>query len=422
MQFNQQHLQALASELVKGIKTEADLNALSRQLIKLTVETALNAELTEHLGYDKHANRPRLSFEPDDVDERASATGNAPGNARNGSSIKRLKGTHGEVDIAIPRDRQASFEPQLVRKHQTRLTQMDEQILTLYAKGLTTREIVETFKDMYDADVSPALVSKVTDRVLEQITAWQSSPLDSVYAIVYLDCIVLKIRDNMRVINKSIYVALGVNMEGRKQLLGLWMSENEGAKFWLSVLTQLKSRGLQDILFACVDGLKGFPEAVAAEYPHAKVQLCIVHMVRNSLRFVSWKDYKAVSTDLKRVYQASTEALALSELERFEQVWGAQYPQIARSWTTNWANLRTIFEYPPDIRKAIYTTNAIESLNSVIRAATKRRKLFPSDDSAMKVVYLAIEQASKKWTMPIHNWRQALARFQLEFGERINVN
>lgn len=425
MQFNQQHLQALASELAKGIKTQADLNALSRQLIKLTVETALNAELTEHLGYDKHADRPKLSFEPDDGDDSGqhlSAKGNAPANARNGSSIKRLKGTHGEVDIAIPRDRQASFEPQLVRKHQTRLTQMDEQILTLYAKGMTTREIVETFKDMYDADVSPALVSKVTDKVLEQITAWQSSPLDSVYAIVYLDCIVLKIRDNMRVINKSIYVALGVDMEGRKQLLGLWMSENEGAKFWLSVLTQLKSRGLQDILFACVDGLKGFPEAIAAEYPNTKVQLCIVHMVRNSLRFVSWKDYKAVSTDLKRVYQAATEALALSELERFEQAWGAQYPQIAKSWTANWANLRTIFEYPPDIRKAIYTTNAIESLNSVIRSATKRRKLFPSDESAMKVVYLAIEQASKKWTMPIHNWRQALARFQLEFGERINVN
>jgi putative transposase len=433
MQYNQQALQALASELAKGIKTEADLNALSRQLIKLTVETALNAELTEHLGYDKHTRKPkpRQSFETDaqtehdgagDADIEPHQVSVNARNTRNGSASKRLKGTHGDIEISIPRDREASFEPQLVRKHQTRLTQMDEQILSLYAKGLTTREIVATFKDMYDADVSPALVSKVTDRVLEQITAWQSRPLDSVYAIVYLECIVLKIRDNMRVINKAIYVALGVDMDGRKQLLGLWMSQNEGAKFWLSVLTQLKSRGLQDILFTCVDGLKGFPEAIGAEYPHTKVQLCIVHMVRNSLRFVSWKDYKAVAADLKRVYQATTEALALSELERFEALWGTQYPQIAKSWTLHWANLRTIFEYPPDIRKAIYTTNAIESLNSVIRAATKRRKLFPSDDSAMKVVYLAIEQASKKWTMPIHNWRQALARFQLEFGGRINVN
>jgi putative transposase len=428
MQYNQQALQALASELAKGIKTEADLNALSRQLIKLTVETALNAEMSEHLGYDKHTRKPKKPFETDaqidtdDADTQPIQVSSNALNTRNGSATKRLKGTHGDIEISIPRDREASFEPQLVRKHQTRLTQMDDQILSLYAKGLTTREIVATFKDMYDADVSPALVSKVTDRVLEQITAWQSRPLDSVYAIVYLDCIVLKIRDNLRVINKAVYVALGVDMDGRKQLLGLWMSENEGAKFWLSVLTQLKSRGLQDILFACVDGLKGFPEAIAAEYPLTKVQLCIVHMVRNSLRFVSWKDYKAVAADLKRVYQATTEALALSELERFEQLWGVQYPQIAKSWTLHWANLRTIFEYPPDIRKAIYTTNAIESLNSVIRAATKRRKLFPSDDSAMKVVYLAIEQASKKWTMPIHNWRQALARFQLEFGARINVN
>jgi putative transposase len=428
MQYNQQALQALASELAKGIKTEADLNALSRQLIKLTVETALNAEMSEHLGYDKHTRKPKKPFETeaqidtDDADTQPIQVSSNARNTRNGSATKRLKGTHGDIEISIPRDREASFEPQLVRKHQTRLTQMDGQILSLYAKGLTTREIVATFKDMYDADVSPALVSKVTDRVLEQITAWQSRPLDSVYAIVYLDCIVLKIRDNLRVINKAVYVALGVDMDGCKQLLGLWMSENEGAKFWLSVLTQLKSRGLQDILFACVDGLKGFPEAIAAEYPLTKVQLCIVHMVRNSLRFVSWKDYKAVAADLKRVYQATTEALALSELERFEQLWGVQYPQIAKSWTLHWANLRTIFEYPPDIRKAIYTTNAIESLNSVIRAATKRRKLFPSDGSAMKVVYLAIEQASKKWTMPIHNWRQALARFQLEFGERINVN
>ncbi len=398
-------LKALATELAKDIKTEADLNALSRELLKLTVETALNAELTEHLGYEKHGD---------------SAV--ARGNARNGASIKRLKGQHGDVEILTPRDREGSFEPQLVRKHQTRLTQMDDQILTLYAKGLSTREIVQTFKEMYDADVSATLVSRVTDRVLEQITQWQARPLDVLYPIVYLDCIVIKIRDNMRVINKSIYLALGVNMDGHKDLLGLWMSENEGAKFWLSVLTELKSRGVQDILIACVDGLKGFPEAIAAEFPQTRIQLCIVHLVRNSLKYVSWKDYKAVTADLKRIYQSATEDQALAELQRFAQQWDALYPQIAKSWTTHWVNLRTIFEYPPEIRKAIYTTNAVESLNSVIRAATKRRKLFPSDESALKVVYLAIEQASRRWTMPIQNWKMALNRFVIEFGERIHAH
>ena len=401
LSMDREKLKALASELAKDIKTEADLNALSRELLKLTVETALNAELTEHLGYEKHGDSK------------------ARGNARNGATPKRLKGQHGEVEICTPRDRAGSFEPQLVRKNQTRLTSMDDQILTLYAKGLSTREIVDTFKEMYDADVSATLVSRVTEKVLEQVTQWQSRPLDAIYPIVYLDCIVIKIRDNLRVINKAIYLALGVNMDGKKDLLGLWMSDNEGAKFWLSVLTELKNRGVQDILIACVDGLKGFPEAIAAEYPEARIQLCIVHMVRNSLKYVSWKDYKAVTADLKRIYQSSTEDQALAELERFGQQWNAMYPQIAKSWATHWVNLRTLFEYPPEIRKAIYTTNAIESLNSVIRSATKRRKLFPNDDSAMKVIYLAISQAARKWTMPIQNWRLALNRFMIEFGERI---
>lgn len=395
-------LKALASELAKDIKTEADLNAVSRELLKLTVETALNAELTEHLGYGKHG-----------------ANKSARGNSRNGSTPKRLKGTHGEVEILTPRDRDASFEPQLVRKHQTRLTRMDDQILTLYAKGLSTREIVQTFKEMYDADVSASLIPRVTDQVLEQITQWQSRPLDPIYPIVYLDCIVIKIRDKLRVINKAIDLALGVNMDGKKELLGLWMAENEGARFWLSVLTELKSRGVQDILIACVDGLKGFPQAIAAEYPETRIQLCIVHMLRNSLKYVSWKDYKAVTADLKRIYQASTEEQALAELERLGQQWNGQYPQIAKSWTTHWVNLRTLFDYPPEIRKAIYTTNAIESLNSVIRCAVAHRKLFPSDESAMKVIYLAISQAAKKWTMPIHNWRMTLNRFMIQFEVRI---
>ena len=400
--MNKETLKAMAKEFAKDIKTQDDLNLFTKELVKLTVEAALNAELTEHLGYEKHTPKPSDTK-----------------NARNGTTTKRIKGQHGEIQIDTPRDREGTFEPLLVRKNQTRLTAMDDQILTLYAKGLSTREIVETFKEMYDADVSATLISKVTERVLEEVKQWQSRPLDPIYPIVYLDCIVIKVRENMTVINKSIYLALGVNMEGKKELLGLWISQNEGSKFWLSVLTELKNRGVEDILIACVDGLKGFPDAIAAVYPPTKIQLCIVHMVRNSMKFVVWKDYKEVVADLKLIYQATTEDQALAELERFAAKWDAKYPQISKSWRANWANLRTFFEYPTDIRKAIYTTNAIESLNSVIRAATKRRKLFPNDESAMKVIYLAISQAAKKWSMPIHNWRLALNRFIIEFSERV---
>lgn len=296
---------------------------------------------------------------------------------------------------------------------------MDDQILALYAKGLSTRDIVGAFKEMYDADVSATLISKVTERVLDQVLEWQNRPLDALYPIVYLDGIVLKIRHNKRVVNKTLYLALGVNLEDHKELLGLWLAETEGAKFWLSVLTELKIRGLQDILITCVDGLKGFPEAIQAEYPQTKIQLCIVHMVRNALKYVSWKDYKAVTADLKRIYQSATEAEALRELEHFGDTWDAQYPKIAQSWRSHWEHLITLFEYPPDIRKVIYTTNAIESLNSVIRKATKCRKLFPNDESAMKVVYLAVQDAAKKWTMPIRNWKAAMNRFMIEFGDRI---
>ena len=395
-------LKAHVTELAKGLKSEADLSSLTQQLVKMTVEAALGAELDEHLGYEKH-----------------DPAGRGSGNSRNGTTKKRLKGQHGEVEVAAPRDRAGTFEPQFVRKGQTRLTQMDDQILALYAKGLSTRDIVDAFKEMYDADISATLISKVTDRVLDTVVEWQNRPLDPVYPIVYLDCIVLKIRQNKSVINKSMYLALGINMEGQKELLGLWLAENEGAKFWLSVLTELKNRGLQDILIACVDGLKGFPEAIAAEYPQTKIQLCVVHMVRNSLKYVSWKDYKAVTADLKQIYQAPTEEAAALELERFAEKWDATYPQISKSWRSHWPNLITLFEYPPDIRRVIYTTNAIESLNSVIRKATKQRKLFPTDDSAMKVVYLAIQAASKKWTMPIRNWKSALNRFMIDLGDRL---
>lgn len=370
-------------------------------LTKLTVETALNAELTDHLGHEKNAPK----------------TGS---NTRNGYSSKTLLCDDGEIELNTPRDRENTFEPQLIKKHQTRITQMDSQILSLYAKGMTTREIVATFKEMYDADVSPTLISKVTDAVKEQVTEWQNRQLDALYPIVYMDCITVKVRQNGSVINKAVFLALGINTEGQKELLGMWLAENEGAKFWLSVLTEMKNRGLQDILIACVDGLKGFPDAINSVFPQTHIQLCIIHMVHNSLKYVSWKDYKGVTSGLKKVYQAPTEEAALMALDAFAGEWDDKYPQISKSWRAHWENLNTLFSYPPDIRKAIYTTNAIESLNSVIRAAVKKRKVFPTDDSVRKVIYLAIRDASRKWSMPIQNWRLAMSRFIIEFGDRLS--
>lgn len=399
--MDEKKLKALAAELAKGLKTEADLNAFSRMLTKLTVETALNAELTDHLGHEKNAPK----------------TGS---NTRNGYSSKTLLCDDGEIELNTPRDRENTFEPQLIKKHQTRITRMDSQILSLYAKGMTNREIVATFKEMYDADVSPTLISKVTDAVKEQVTEWQNRQLDALYPIVYMDCIVVKVRQNGSVINKAVFLALGINTEGQKELLGMWLAENEGAKFWLSVLTEMKNCGLQDILIACVDGLKGFPDAINSVFPQTHIQLCIIHMVRNSLKYVSWKDYKAVTSGLKKVYQAPTEEAALMALDAFAGEWDDKYPQISKSWRAHWENLNTLFSYPPDIRKAIYTTNAIESLNSVIRAAVKKRKVFPTDDSVRKVIYLAIRDASKKWSMPIQNWRLAMSRFIIEFGDRLS--
>lgn len=395
-------LKLLAKELALDIKTGEDLSALSAQLVKLTVEAALSAELENHLGYPPH-----------------STLGHHSGNSRNGSSPKIVKGTHGEVLIETPRDRLGTFEPEIIRKGQTRITGMDEQILCLYAKGLSTRDIVEAFREMYGAEVSAGLVSQVTNAVIEQVKEWQARPLDEVYPIVYLDCLVLKIRQDKRVIKKSIYLALGVNLEGQKELLGMWISENEGAKFWLSILTELKNRGLEQILIACVDGLSGFPEAIEVVYPKARVQLCIIHQVRNSLKYVSWKDYKAVTADLKSIYRSATEDEALAELVKFGGKWDEKYPKIAKSWENHWLNLRTIFDFPDEIRKAIYTTNAIESLNSVIRKATKKRKIFPTDEAALKVVFLATQAAATKWTMPIQNWKQAMNRFAIEFEEQL---
>ncbi len=393
--------QAQIEQLLDGLNSHEDVAELTNLLHKRFFEKSLDAELDEHLGYDKH--------------ERKTSS-----NARNGKMSKTVYTDEGALNLETPRDREGSFEPQIIKKRQTRVPTLDSKIVYLYSQGLSTREIVGTLEELYGTDISPTLVSRVTDAILEDVIQWQSRPLESVYPIVYLDCIVVKIRQDKRVINKSIYLALGVNMEGHKELLGLWISENEGAKFWLNVLTELQNRGVRDILITCVDGLKGFPDAINTVYPDTQIQLCIVHMVRNSMKYVPWKDYKAVTSDLKQIYQSSTEDEALFALEKFADKWDEKYPQISRSWHNNWDNLNTLFNYPQDIRKAIYTTNAIESLNSVIRKSIKKRKLFPSDDSAKKVVYLAIENAAKKWTMPIRDWKSALNRFMIEFENRLS--
>lgn len=395
-----EELQKIAQAAAKNIKTEQALAEFQQMLTKITVEAALNAELDAHLGYERHEKSDGANY-------------------RNGFSSKTVQTDVGQFELNTPRDRKGDFEPKMVKKGQRRFTAMDDKILFLYAQGMTTREIVATFKEMYGADVSASLVSSVTDAVIDQVVDWQSRPLDPLYPIVYLDCIVLKIRQDKRVINKSVYLALGVNLAGHKELLGLWLAETEGSKFWLSVLTELQNRGVKDILLACVDGLKGSPDAIASAYPQTQIQLCIVHMVRNSLKFVPWKDYKAVTTDLKKIYPSATEEQALGALQAFSERWDGKYPQINKSWRANWENLNTLFEYPPEIRKAIYTTHAIESLNSVIRKATKRRKVFPTDDSARKVLYLAIQEASKKWSMPIRDWKPALNRFMILFEDRV---
>ena len=398
-------LQVIGKQLARGVKTQSDLKEVTGQLMKVILESALNAELKNHLGYEKNkkAEIPRQ-------------------NTRNGHSSKTVKGDHGEVELEVPRDREASFKPQIVPKGKTRLEGFENTILALYSRGMTTRDIQATIRDIYNgAEISHSVIANVTDAVIDEVTTWQNRPLEATYPIVFLDCIVVKVHQDSRVINKSIYLALGIDTEGRKELLGLWISQNEGAKFWLSVLTELQNRGLKDIFIACVDGLSGFPDAIEAAFPKTKIQLCIVHLVRNSLRYVPSKDMKAVVKGLKSIYGSGTLTEAENALNEFSAKWSEKYPQIERSWRKNWANLITMFDYPQEIRKIFYTTNAIESLNSVIRKAIRNRKIFPSDQSALKVVYLATQMASKKWTMPLREWKPAMNRFAIEYGERFEV-
>lgn len=394
----------LLTGLLANYKKPEDLigeNGLLKQLTKLLVERALDAEMAEHLGHGKH--------EP---------VANASGNTRNGRSRKTLKGEFGELPIEVPRDRQGSFEPQLVPKHQTRWVGFDERILSLYARGMTVREIQAHLEEMYGAEVSPSLISSVTDAVVDEVKVWQARPLDAVYPIVYLDCLHVKVRDGaVRV--KAVYLAIGVTLAGEKEVLGLWLAQSEGAKFWLQVVTELKNRGVQDIFIACVDGLKGFPEAIEAVFPQTTVQLCIVHMVRHSLNYVAWKRRAEVAADLKRIYTAATADEAEQRLGEFEAKWDHDYPPIGQSWRRNWDRLTPFFDYPPEIRKVIYTTNAIESVNYGLRKLTKHRGAFPNDEALLKLLYLALRNISKKWTLPIRDWKAALNRFTIQFGERL---
>ena len=396
------NLEKMSEELAKGVKTQEDFSNIMGQLAKTVLEAALNGEMQSHLGYQKHQKAP----------ERKN-------NTRNGTNSKTLKTEHGELNLAIPRDRNASFEPCLIPKGKTRLEGVEKTILNLYTMGMTTRDIQESIKDLYHgANISHEVISNVTDAVTDEVKAWQNRPLDAVYPIVYMDGIVVKVHQDGRVINKSIYLVLGITTEGHKELLGIWISEQEGAKFWLRVLTDLQSRGVKEIFIACVDGLKGFPEAIENAFPKAKVQLCIVHMVRNSLRYVSSKDKKEVVQDLKCIYNAETLSKGEDALDKFGKKWSHKYPHIEKSWRNHWAHLITLFDYPQEIRKIIYTTNAIESLNSVIRKSIRNRKIFPNDTSALKIIYLCIKKASKRWTMPLREWKPAMNRFAIEYEGR----
>lgn len=393
----------LLDELIKDCKTPEDLlgkHGLLKELSKGLVERMLQGELTHHLGYEKHAPEGRNG-----------------GNSRNGSTAKQVQTGQGELSLQVPRDREGSFEPQLVPKGERRFAGFDEKIISLYARGMTVAEIQGHLEELYGAEVSPGLISDVTDAVISEVKAWQCRPVAAVYPILYLDALMVKVRDNGVIRTKAVYLALGVNLDGDKELLGLWLSPSEGAKFWLQVLTELKNRGLQEVLIACVDGLSGFPEALETVFPQAQVQLCIVHLVRQSLRYVTYKDRKQVAAELKKIYQATTAEEAQLHLEAFAHTWDAKYASISRLWRGQWDQWTTFFAYPPEIRKVIYTTNAIESLNHSLRKILKNRGAFPTDEAVTKLIYLAMRNIAKRWTRPLKDWKAALNQFALMFPE-----
>ena len=393
--------------LLASCKNKADIfgeDGLIKTLVKSILERALEGEMTEHLGYTKHDPK-----------------GNNSGNSRNGYSKKTVSGQFGNIDLAVPRDRRDEFEPAIVQKHQTRFEGFDDKILSLYARGMSTRDIQDQLKDLYGVDISPSLISTVTESILEEVKTWQNRTLDAVYPIVYLDALVVKIKENKQVINKAMHLALGVNCEGKKELLGMWVTEKEGSKYWMNIMTELRNRGVKDIFISCIDGLIGLPEAIEAVFPKTKVQQCIVHLIRNSLKLVPWKDRKEVAVDLKTIYSAHTEEGALQALEEFGSKWDSKYQNISRSWLEKWSHISIFFAYPEEIRKIIYTTNAIESLNMSIRKVIKNKRFFPSDDAAFKQIFLALQNISRRWTMPIRDWNLAVNRFMIEFGDRMPI-
>lgn len=392
--------------LLSGCKTPQDVGALYTQMLQRVIDRGLSAELDAHLGYERHAK----------------AVEGERSNTRNGSTKKRLKGTFGALEVTTPRDRAGTFEPQLVKKRQTRLGDFEDKILALYARGMSTRDIESALMDLYGVTVSHDVIAQVTDAVLDEVRAWQERPLEAVYPVIWLDGLVLKARHGKQVANRCAHVALGLNLRGEKEVLGVWIAESEGAKFWASVLSELKTRGVQDIYIACMDGLKGLPEAVTALFPRTLTQQCIVHLIRASMRYVAAKDMKAVAAALKRIYTSASIEDAARELDAFEEAWGGKYRAAVRVWRNAWDNVVPFFQFPPEIRKITYTTNAIESLNMTMRKYTRNRRIFPNDDSAMKSLYLAIREASKRWR-GVHHWKQAMQTFQILFGEdRVPVN
>jgi putative transposase len=393
-------------ELLKDYKKPEDVlgeNGLLKQLTKALLERALNAELTHHLGYEKH--------------ERVAEKGE---NARNGASEKTLETEQGEMVVQVPRDRNATFEPQIVRKHQRRFAGFDDKIISMYARGMSTREIQGHLEEMYGVEVSPALISEVTDAVIEELKAWQSRALEALYPILFLDALYVKIRHEGRIENRAVYVAMGINLEGRKEVLGLWTSGNEGAKFWLGVLTELRNRGVKDVFVVCVDGLKGFPQAIESVYPQAEVQMCIVHLIRASLNYVNWKDRKKVAADLKPIYRAATAEQAELEVAVFSGQWGDKYGAIVKLWKENWERVIPFFAFPEEVRRVVYTTNAVESLHMSMRKIIKNRGSFPNEEAALKLLYLALKNVAKKWET-VQNWKSALNRFEILWGDRIKA-
>jgi putative transposase len=379
-------------------------NGLVKQLTKRLVERALEAEMEDHLGYPKGER----GEEPKD-------------NPRNGTTPKRVKTDDGELELRVPRDRNGTFTPQLVKKRQTRLDGFDDKVLSLYARGMSTREIQGHLAELYGTEVSPDLISRVTDAVLEDVQEWRKRPLAPVWPIVYLDALVIRVRESGVVRRKSAYLAIGVGLEGRKEVLGIWLEETEGAKFWLKVITELKNRGIEDILIACVDGLKGFPQALESVFPNTTVQTCIVHMIRNSTHYVSWKDRKSVAIDLKPIYTAVDREAAESSLRDFDKKWGQKYPMVTQSWRSSWERVVPFLDFPPELRRILYTTNAIESFNARVRKLVNGKGHFPHDDAALKLIYLAVVAAEKRWTRPPKGWSQALNQFAIKFEGRLPV-